>query len=602
MEKSDKISSMPMTDLVVQSEDNTNAKSDENNPPETMDTNDSDEINVDSSPNGDESIEVIDRGTPDPMSPMKAQVINQPVIAVTSFPSTGFNITSSKPSTAQQRRQKFQAARLVHSQEQLANSPYHQLRPEHKMQRHDSDPVLSKKALMEGFSLDSKILPKQHSEPGPMLHERKPKYLIEGPDESYFKVTCGTLEGRLIWHKFVCPGINVRCIRLDSKHELITPKELVKEAGKQTLKDWKRAIRINTKMLRKLMDDNDLDYYRHEINCSNTCKSNKTMSGIDSTGSSISRDSSMSSMNPSSSFEEPLRIQHQPSFESRQTVGSFERSSSEDSADADIPLMLENATQETVTSCHNFWSNVKKEDLLDDVLQEIKNRITILESTISSRGQGNLRPEDSVSLQNIVNSLDMMPQIKTRLAGRKEQMNQRSLAVSESVADLRTRLDLAMREEKALAERKRQLDKTLATAPADNQKGRKKPRIVKLARQPAIEHPAARPNFVHSPHPVNLNGPIFIPDGINAMAAWHNIPGQLRTASDVQYVRAPYITHVPLQTQPPHPGSPSPGCQAGTSTRIQEETQITHIRSNLVKCSIKSSPEHSTASSSPMPP
>ena len=47
--------------------------------------------------------------TPDPMSPMKAQVINQPVIAVTSFPSTGFNITSSKPSTAQQRRQKFQA-------------------------------------------------------------------------------------------------------------------------------------------------------------------------------------------------------------------------------------------------------------------------------------------------------------------------------------------------------------------------------------------------------------------------------------------------------------------------------------------------------------
>ena len=49
------------------------------------------------------------------------------------------------------------------------------------MQRHDSDPVLSKKALMEGFSLDSKILPKQHSEPGPMIHERKPKYLIEGP-------------------------------------------------------------------------------------------------------------------------------------------------------------------------------------------------------------------------------------------------------------------------------------------------------------------------------------------------------------------------------------------------------------------------------------
>ena len=52
------------------------------------------------------------------------------------------------------------------------------------MQRHDSDPVLSKKALMEGFSLDSKILPKQHSEPGPMIHERKPKFLIEGPGKN----------------------------------------------------------------------------------------------------------------------------------------------------------------------------------------------------------------------------------------------------------------------------------------------------------------------------------------------------------------------------------------------------------------------------------
>lgn len=54
------------------------------------------------------------------------------------------------------------------------------------------------------------------------------------------------------------------------------------------------------------MDDNELDYYRHDIQCSNTCKSNKTQPQ-DSTGSSISRDSSMSSVNPSShpsSFEE----------------------------------------------------------------------------------------------------------------------------------------------------------------------------------------------------------------------------------------------------------------------------------------------------------
>ena len=74
------------------------------------------------------------------------------------------------------------------------------------------------------------------------------KFTSEG--EQFFKVTCGNLEGKLLWTRFACPGINVRCIRLRNNTELITPKELVHQAGKQTLKDWKRAIRINNQMLR----------------------------------------------------------------------------------------------------------------------------------------------------------------------------------------------------------------------------------------------------------------------------------------------------------------------------------------------------------------
>ena len=93
---------------------------------------------------------------------------------------------------------------------------------------------------------------------------------------------------------------------------------------------------------------------------------------------------------------------------------------------------------------------------------------------------------------------------------------------------MRTRLDLAMREEKALAERKRQLDKTLATAPADNQKGRKKPRIVKLARQPAIEHPAARPNFVHSPHRKFRHNKLSLASGIYGLAKFIDFPKSLK--------------------------------------------------------------------------
>ena len=75
------------------------------------------------------------------------------------------------------------------------------------------------------------------------------------------------------------------------------------------------------------MDNNELDYYRHETTCSNTCKSNKTMSGIDSLGS--SRDSSMSSLQASagSSFEESVIRNNTAILGQR----SLERSSSEDS-------------------------------------------------------------------------------------------------------------------------------------------------------------------------------------------------------------------------------------------------------------------------------
>uniref|UniRef100_H9GHX7 Glucocorticoid modulatory element binding protein 2 n=1 Tax=Anolis carolinensis TaxID=28377 RepID=H9GHX7_ANOCA len=116
--------------------------------------------------------------------------------------------------------------------------------------------------------------------------------MAEGDDcveaEIVYPITCGDSKANLIWRKFVCPGINVKCVQYDN--HLISPKEFVHLAGKSTLKDWKRAIRMNGIMLRKIMDSGKLDFYEHTKVCSNTCRSTK----IDLTGARVSLSSQTS--------------------------------------------------------------------------------------------------------------------------------------------------------------------------------------------------------------------------------------------------------------------------------------------------------------------
>jgi len=91
--------------------------------------------------------------------------------------------------------------------------------------------------------------------------------------EVIYPVSCGDLQGHLYFTRFLCPGINANCILHEG--EWITPKSMVSRAGKTALKDWKRALRINGQMLRKLIDSKELDYYKHDEHCSNSCRSNK---------------------------------------------------------------------------------------------------------------------------------------------------------------------------------------------------------------------------------------------------------------------------------------------------------------------------------------
>ncbi|XP_007544915.1 glucocorticoid modulatory element-binding protein 1-like [Poecilia formosa] len=96
----------------------------------------------------------------------------------------------------------------------------------------------------------------------------------DGTEIEYgYPITCGDSAAVLLFKKFVCPGINVRCVKFND--QLISPKQFVHLAGKATLKDWKRAIRVGGVMLRKMMDSGQIDFYQHESVCSNTCRSTK---------------------------------------------------------------------------------------------------------------------------------------------------------------------------------------------------------------------------------------------------------------------------------------------------------------------------------------
>uniref|UniRef100_A0A3Q0QR98 SAND domain-containing protein n=1 Tax=Amphilophus citrinellus TaxID=61819 RepID=A0A3Q0QR98_AMPCI len=78
----------------------------------------------------------------------------------------------------------------------------------------------------------------------PILHGER-----DGDEIEYgYPITCGDSRAVLLFKKFVCPGINVRCVKFND--QLISPKQFVHLAGKATLKDWKRAIRLGGVMLR----------------------------------------------------------------------------------------------------------------------------------------------------------------------------------------------------------------------------------------------------------------------------------------------------------------------------------------------------------------
>ncbi|XP_061758348.1 glucocorticoid modulatory element-binding protein 2-like isoform X1 [Nerophis ophidion] len=251
----------------------------------------------------------------------------------------------------------------------------------------------------------------------------------------FYPITCGDSKATLLWKKFVCPGINVKCVEFNE--QLISPKEFVCLAGKSTLKDWKRAIRFNGNMLRKIMDSGELDFYQHAKVCSNTCRSTK----IDVVANKVSVSSDQSAEAASST--------------SCLNGGCVSEEPSE---------WVTAIREDSLT----FWRAVKEAGLLEEVMEDFQKDLQELLKGLQERvSQPPLQVKDAALLNNIVQNFGMLDLVKKVVSSHKSQMDHYREQYTSSLAALEQQCDEHRKRAKELKSKSQHLNNVLMNlAPA----------------------------------------------------------------------------------------------------------------------------------------
>ncbi|XP_059190135.1 glucocorticoid modulatory element-binding protein 2 [Centropristis striata] len=279
----------------------------------------------------------------------------------------------------------------------------------------------------------------------------------------FYPITCGDAKATLVWKKFVCPGINVKCVQFNE--QLISPKEFVCLAGKSTLKDWKRAIRLNGTMLRKIMDSGELDFYQHTKVCSNTCRSTK----IDLVGTKVSISSS---------------------DQSAELFPATPSSADLNGAATSFPDGTEE-TSEWVTAIGEdsvaFWRTVKEAGLLEEVVEDFQTELQEVLKGLQERVcDPPLQVKDAVLLNNIVQNFGMLDLVKKVLASHKSQMDRYREQYTRSLAALEQQCDEHRKRAKELKSKSQHLNNVLMTlTPVPAAPAPKRPRLTRAVSGPA---------------------------------------------------------------------------------------------------------------------
>ncbi|XP_031649306.1 glucocorticoid modulatory element-binding protein 1-like isoform X2 [Oncorhynchus kisutch] len=314
--------------------------------------------------------------------------------------------------------------------------------------------------------------------------EAHPEATVDGEEvELGYPITCGECKAVLLVKRFVCPGINVKCVKYED--QLISPKQFVHMSGKATLKDWKRAIRMGGVMLRKMMDSGQLDFYEHSTLCTNTCRSTKFDLLINNTR--FPPDGSGLTMPISSQAQVVIGNGGQVAMttEERSDVltGTMEWSSGAVAMETE-----KKETSEISEETLNFWKGIADVGLMGEVVDNIRTELLEMLRGVQLRSeQAALQDADSclvevAVLSNLAQVFGLLDSVKHILNVRREQTD----PGEEQVISTLTNLELQLEEQRRQQHFRAQLchpqpDNNISHTPGGKPTKAKRPRLQRPA-------------------------------------------------------------------------------------------------------------------------
>ncbi|KAJ8386283.1 hypothetical protein AAFF_G00174790 [Aldrovandia affinis] len=236
--------------------------------------------------------------------------------------------------------------------------------------------------------------------------EAHQEMMAEGEEVEFgYPITCGESKAVLLFKKFVCPGINVKCVKYDD--QLISPKQFVHLAGKATLKDWKRAIRLGGVMLRKMMDSRQIDFYQHDTVCTNTCRSTKFDLLISNTRLPLQGSEPATPVVPQGNGGQAIFVEERP----EEIISSVEFSP------RTITIMNEteskHETDDISEDTLNFWKGIADVGLMGEVVANIRTELLEVLTGVQQRSTALQEPDVAVlsSLGQVFGLLDSVKRV-----------------------------------------------------------------------------------------------------------------------------------------------------------------------------------------------
>ncbi|XP_029427502.1 glucocorticoid modulatory element-binding protein 1 isoform X2 [Rhinatrema bivittatum] len=307
--------------------------------------------------------------------------------------------------------------------------------------------------------------------------------------EIAYPITCGESKAILLWKKFVCPGINVKCVKFND--QLISPKHFVHLAGKSTLKDWKRAIRLGGIMLRKMMDSGQIDFYQHDKVCTNTCRSTKFDLLISSARAPVPGQQTSVLQTPTSADGSITQIEEsmEEGIEWNSALTAAVQMASEEGLKKDV----EEISEDTLT----FWKGIADIGLMDEVVSNIQKEIQELLKGVQERlGQSPFQVTDAAVLNNVAHTFGLMDTVKRVLDTRKSQTDQSEEQFHYTLADLDRQLEEQKRQGRE-QKFKSQTIQNVVLMPISAPKAPKRPRLQRPASATVLSSsaPVQQPQF-----------------------------------------------------------------------------------------------------------